>query len=109
MQREGPPREPDDLIPPDLVSRIRGPAGETLEAAELRIPPAELGKLREVVTARGGAVMPAAEHDPSRPAGSLALIHPMDKESGMYLVDLRSPEPGWIAGMLIAFRDVQML
>lgn len=109
MQREGPPREPDDVTPADLVSRIRGPAGEAVEVAELRIPPAELGKLREVVAARGGAVIPAAEHDPTRPAGSLALVHPMDEESGMHLIDLRSPEPGWIAGMLTAFRDMQML
>lgn len=108
MEREGPPREPEDLYPADLVTRQRGPSGEEFEAAELRIPPAELEKLREVVSARGGTLAQAAERVPAAPAGSVALVHPMD-ETGMYLVDLRSPEPGWILRTLTEFRDMQML
>ncbi len=108
MQRDGPPREPEDVFPADSVSRIRGPAGGTLEVAEMRVAPSDIQRLREVVSARHGAVMPVAEQDAAGPARNLALVHPMDG-SGMYLVDLRSPEPGWIAGTLTAFRDLQML
>jgi hypothetical protein len=108
MEREGPPRGPENIYPANLVSRKRGPSGEEFEAAELRIPPAELGKLQEVVSAQGGAVAAPTERLPVTPAGSTALVHPMD-ESGMHLVDLRSPEPGWILRTLTLFRDIQML
>ena len=105
----GPPAPgPGDACPAETVGRVRGPSGEELEVAELRVPPADIEKLRKIVLAWGGIVMPSGRTAGDSAARSVAVVHPMGPD-GMHLVDLRSSVSGSLPGMLTAFRDVQML
>lgn len=106
---DGPPsRGPDGPSLTGAVGRVRSPSGEELEVADLRVAPADVEKLRQIVSARGGAVVPAGAGDADAPAGSAAVVRPMDG-SGMHPVGLRSSEPGWVLGTLEALRGTQTL